>query len=270
MLATLTFVAFSCKNAKDNAGSSKSKPDAQTFSETAGHDQTYEVDAATLTADFMTWYKYTYANIRLEQNFVGRDTDGENMEKILFLDRLSTGEVIALKVAQQEDVAVYQLYQPAHPEPDIQRTSVEMAQRALIHAHMQGKELPDYRFTDINGQFYDKNNTKGKVLLVKCWFIHCTACVKEFPVLNQLVDRYQNRNDVQFISLASDSKHDLQTFLKKKPFRYAVVPEMGAYMQEKLNVNAYPMHLLIDREGKIVKATNAIEDLIPSLEKEME
>jgi hypothetical protein len=45
---------------------------------------------------------------------------------------------------------------------------------------------------------------------------------------------------------------------------------MGNYMRDKLKVNAYPMHLLIDKEGKIVKVSNSIEDLIPSLEKEIE
>jgi len=39
-------------------------------------------------------------------------------------------------------------------------------------------------------------------------------------------------------------------------------------MSDKLIVNAYPMHLLVDRKGKIIKATNSINDLLPSIEKE--
>lgn len=40
------------------------------------------------------------------------------------------------------------------------------------------------------------------------------------------------------------------------------------YMTNQLNVNAYPLHLLVNKEGKVVKATNSIEDMIPYFEKE--
>ena len=141
-----------------------------------------------------------------------------------------------------------------------------MAQTAMTLSKMEGKELPAYHFTDLNGRLYDKNSTKGKILVIKCWFIHCGACVKEFPALNTLVDRYKDRNDIQFVSLASDAKPNLVSFFAKKPFKYATVPDMDSYMTKQLAVNAYPMHLLINREGEIVKVTNAIDDLIPSLE----
>jgi hypothetical protein len=52
-------------------------------------------------------------------------------------------------------------------------------------------------------------------------------------------------------------------------FGITIVPGMGIYMRNKLKVNAYPMHLLVNREGKIVKVANSMEDMIPSLEKEI-
>ncbi len=135
---------------------------------------------------------------------------------------------------------------------------------------MEGKELPEYEFTDLNGKVYDKTSTKGKALLIKCWFIGCVACVKEFPELNKLVDEYKDRNDILFISLATDSKQDLTSFLNKKQFKYAVVPDKGKYMSDQLVVNAYPMHVLIDKKGKIVKITNSTDDIIPFIEKQTE
>jgi peroxiredoxin len=153
-------------------------------------------------------------------------------------------------------------------QTDIKNTMVQMAQTAMTLQNMEGKELPAYHFTDLNGKTYNNHNMKGNVMLIKCWFINCVACVKEFPELNRLVGRYKNRSDVKFISLASDSKTELTAFLKKKPFNYAVVPKMGNYMSEQLNVNAYPLHLLVDKQGKIVKATNSIEDMLPYFEKE--
>jgi thiol-disulfide isomerase/thioredoxin len=231
--------------------------------------EVYQVKANEIIKDFRTWYNYTYHNIHLEQDFVGQDQKGNKIDKKIFLAQLVSGDFIAIKVAKRDNVPVYQLYKPSSSQADILRTMIQMAQTANTLSAMEGKELPEYHFKDLDGKLYNRISTKGKTLVIKCWFIHCVACVKEFPALNKLVEQYAGRKDVQFISLASDSKQALTTFLKKKQFQYAVVPELGSYMQDKLKVNAYPMHLLVDKNGKIVKATNSIEDLMPSLEKEI-
>ena len=104
---------------------------------------------------------------------------------------------------------------------------------------------------------------------MKCWFIHCVACVREFPECNKLVDENANRKDILFISLASDSKKDLTKFLKTKQFKYAAIPETDNYMTAKLNIDEYPTHLLIDKTGKIIKVVNSIEELEPFLKKRL-
>jgi thiol-disulfide isomerase/thioredoxin len=268
LLFVLCGILFSCRNAQDGKMPLTSKP-PDTSGKKAVNDVCH-VHAGELSKNFRLWYDYTYHNIRLEQNFVAADTNSVTITKELFLHRLTSGQFIAIKTGRQNNVPVYQLYKQTHPEPDIQQTMVQLAKTTLTLAAMEGKMMPEYHFTDLHGNTYSNHSTKGKVLLIKCWFIACVACVKEFPVLNKLVEKYKNHNDVQFISLASDPKRKLIQFLAKKSFSYAVIPEMDAYMQEKLMVNAYPMHLLIDRKGQIIKASNAIENIIPFLEKEVE
>jgi peroxiredoxin len=254
-------VFLSCNNASNDPQHLASK-------NSLSRDGVYQVDQVALLKDFMTWYNYTYYNVRLVQEFIGRDEHSNEIAKKKFLQELTSGNWVAFRVALKDSVPVYQLYHPERLDAGIKSTMVQMAQAAVTLAEMEGKELPDYHLVDVQGNRYDKNTTKGKVVLGKCWFINCTACVKEFPVLNQLVERYKSRTDVKFISLASDTKTELVTFLEKKPFRYAVVPGMGKYMTDALQVNAYPLHFLINKEGKIIKATNSIEDMLPFFEKE--
>lgn len=142
-----------------------------------------------------------------------------------------------------------------------------MALTEIEHLEMEGKELPAYNFTDLNGKTYNESNTKGKIIILKCWFIHCVACVKEFPELNKLVDEYKNRSDIQFVSLATDSKEKLTLFLKTKEFKYAVVPEQEKFMSEQLHITSYPTHILIGKDGKIVKVVNSIDELTPFIKK---
>jgi hypothetical protein len=32
-----------------------------------------------------------------------------------------------------------------------------------------------------------------KIVVIKCWYIHCAACIKEFPEVNNLVRKYKDR-----------------------------------------------------------------------------
>jgi len=88
--------------------------------------------------------------------------------------------------------------------------------------------------------------------------------------LNKLVDEYKQDSNVLFISLAMDSKQDLLSFLNKREFKYAVVPGMKKYLEEELDINEFPTHIIIDKNGKIIKVVNTVEDLKPFLKREIE
>ncbi len=144
-----------------------------------------------------------------------------------------------------------------------------MAATEWAHFKQEGTVMPDFSFEDLDGKRYDKVNTKGKTLLLKCWFINCVACVKEFPELNKLVDRYQNNKEVLFVSLAMDPKNPLVKFLQTRAFKYATVPDMTSFMANQLKVTQYPTHILVDKNGIIKKVVNKIEDLEPFIEREV-
>jgi peroxiredoxin len=233
-------------------------------------DEVLSVDTAAILKDFNTWYTYTYHIIHLSQDFISLDTDSVKIDKAGFLEQLSSGNVAAFKVGVQRGTPVYKLYAIGTSSKDIKSTVEQLANIELDHYRMEGKELASFNFTDLAEKNYSSASTRGKILVLKCWFIRCVACVKEFPDCNKLVNEFKNRKDVLFISLASDHKKDLQIFLSSQVFSYAVIPEMDNYMTDKLGVDQYPTHILVNREGKIIKVTNSIKELAPFLKKEVE
>src|SRR5690606_15029725 len=98
-----------------------------------------------------------------------------------------------------------------------------------------------------NKNHYTNENTKGKTLILKTWFINCKACVAEFPELNEFVEKHKHRNDIVFVSLALDTKSELEDFLQKKYFEYEVVPNQEEFI-EKLNLQIYPTHIIVDKD----------------------
>jgi len=117
---------------------------------------------------------------------------------------------------------------------------------------------PAFNVTSIDGKTLDSDKLKGKVVVLNLWFINCPNCVEEIKLLNKVVDEYKDK-DVVFIGLATNDKAKLESFLKKNPFKYNVVPKA---MQTILSFGEpdkngkidipFPMHIVIDRNGAIV------------------
>jgi hypothetical protein len=70
---------------------------------------------------------------------------------------------------------------------DISATIKAQSETELSYLKRVGKKFPDFNFTDLNGQNITSLN-KRKHIIIKTWFINCTACVKEFPELNELTN----------------------------------------------------------------------------------
>jgi len=270
LLIVIIVSQYSCNNDNTNrnsTGTKESSANAETVDSVS--DKVFVTDWKTLTKSFMTWYNYSYYNIHLSQDFIGLNIDSIRIDKTAFLNQLMTGNVVAFKIKIVRGEPVYKLFKLNSKDESIKTTIKQMASTEMTYHKMEGTEIPGFHFTDLNGNVYDKSSTKGKIVVLKCWFIHCVACIAEFPALNKLVEDNKGRNDILFISLALDDKRDLLKFLKTKEFKYAVIPQMKNYVVDKLNVTEFPTHLLINKNGKIIKVVNRIEDLVPFIKKEL-
>ncbi|ACU02944.1 MULTISPECIES: TlpA family protein disulfide reductase [Pedobacter] len=226
--------------------------------------------ARELLTDFMTFWNYYSGNVKLNQDFEAYDVKGTLITKEIFLKNLNSGLYFPLRVYTKSAELGYKLQEiPATADTMIPAYMKQFSKQELTYYKMQGKNIPSFNFTAIDGNTYTSENTKGKIVLFKCWFISCLPCVQEMPALNDLVKKYKDRKDILFISLAIDGKKELQQFLAKTRFDYATIPDQENYMSKKLNVTGYPTHFLIDKAGKLVRALHNETELAEALEKEI-
>ena len=120
-----------------------------------------------------------------------------------------------------------------------------------------GKTMNLFDAKDIDGNAIDLTKAKGKIIVLNFWFINCGPCRREIPDLNVLVDSFKNHDKVLFVAVALDGKKDLQTFLTKMPFKYAVVDD-GRTIAGTYGVRLYPTHVIVDTEGKIYFHTSGL------------
>lgn len=227
---------------------------------------TPEVDPISLQNNFQNWFKYQSTKIMLSTDFIAVDTKGQRISKDLFLQKLNSGLYLPIRLKPIDKLS-YKLYKIA-PKADssIKATIMQLAFDEYEHFKMEGKPFPKFDFTDLNGNMVTNETMKGKYVIIKCWYIHCTACIEEFPAVNALVATYKERDDMLFLSLAEDTPSQLTAFLANKPLFYTVVPNMKTYMNQALHLNGFPTHYILDKNGKIRKVVSNYESLNAALE----
>jgi len=234
-------------------------------------DKPRHAEPTVILKDFKSWWSYNYSNINLAAEYIALDTSATVIDKTAFLQSLSSGAYIPLRIFSTDSSIQYQLYRMnGSVDGDIKTQVKQFGQDGYKNFQMEGMELPAFNFTDLNGNVYNNENTKGKTLVLKSWFIHCAKCVEEMSALNTAIRQFSNRPDILFVSLAFDTKENLTEFLKTTSFNYAVVADQKKYLTEQLKIAYYPTHLIINKKGKIVKVIDGdYGNMISCLKKEL-
>lgn len=208
--------------------------------------------------------------MRLSGDFISYDENDSVVAKDFFLKEVSSGKYLPLKLKSNDSLNYYKLY-PINNVTDssITENIIRFGQLYYDFFQMEGKPLPGFHFVDLNGKIYNSKTCKGKVLVLNFWFIGCTACEREMPFLNKLVASYKNRDDVLFVSIAPNNEKQLKTFLEKKPFAYAIIPDKSLYVNDTLNIQMFPTQMIVDKNGLIAKVPEDYKQVEIELKKEL-
>lgn len=206
-------------------------------------------------AGFVSYISKTLS--MLTQHFIAYDANGKEISKMEFLKQVSTGRYLYLWLNSTDNKTYFKLYE-LHGANELKSGSIISAYVNPIYVDYQwvGKPFPKFDITDINGIRYNNENTKGKIVVLKCWFIGCGACVKEMPELNKLVHQYKKRKDILFISIAPDSTNKIKAFFTKTRFDYANAGNQHNLIYNDLKTMKFPTHFIINKQGTIVNVVD--------------
>ena len=212
---------------------------------------------------------YYSAHLRFGGDFIAYNEAGHITDKGEFLKALTTGNYLPVQVVSKNKACEYRLLKlRSSVNEDIRGMLKQIGLTDYGRYQMLGKPFPKFNYVDLNGNTYTTENTKGKIVVLKGWFISCAPCVAEMPELNKLTEKYKKRKDIVFVSMATDAKIKLQTFIKRTPFNYAVVPVKQNYILNTLHATGFPVHWIIDKQGVVVHMSYDKDEMIPALTKE--
>lgn len=228
-----------------------------------------DVDPTIIQKDFMKWWTYYNNNIILSTDFNPLNENNQIISKENFLKNLNSGNYIPIRLISKNKKTYYKLYKlQSTCNPDIKSVIKSESLESYQNFKKEGTLFPKFHFKDLKGNIYNNETTKNKIVVLKCWNLHCQKCIEEMPELNSLIKKFGNRKDIVFISLADDSSQKLKEFLLKKKFDYAIVPNQELFISKTLNISVFPTHSIINKKGKISKVVTNFKELEIALEKE--
>lgn len=110
----------------------------------------------------------------------------------------------------------------------------------------------NWQLTNTEGDSFDFNEVRGKVVLVNFWATWCPPCVAEMPSLQKLFNDYGDK--VVFVIVAQDEKKKVSSFLNKKEYSFPVYFE-NTSSPDLLSTEYIPTTYIIDKRGEIVVQT---------------
>ncbi len=130
----------------------------------------------------------------------------------------------------------------------------------------KGEKAPDFNFIDLQGNSYNIESLKGKIVVINFWFIKCSACLKEMPDLNKMVDKYKDK-PVVFLAVTFDQADKVTEFLTKKEIKLNVIPNERKTITN-FKIQFFPTNIIINKEGDVAYAQDGFtKDMIKVMNK---
>ena len=113
-----------------------------------------------------------------------------------------------------------------------------------------GEKAPDFTLTSFDGQTYNLEDLKGKVVLVNIWASWCKPCEQEAADLEAAWRAYQSGGEVIFLGVAwTDTDKKSLEYLQKFDITYPNGPDLGTRIYQAYRATGVPETYIIDRNG---------------------
>lgn len=121
----------------------------------------------------------------------------------------------------------------------------------------KGEQAPDFRLIDSGGNYHRRADFKGKILVIDVWSSYCGPCIKEFPLMQRLKEKFNERKDLLFLNISIDQNRKawIEKGLRKvSPAGMCLWAENGddSYFCKEYFINQIPHVIVIDKQGKFI------------------
>ena len=116
-------------------------------------------------------------------------------------------------------------------------------------------ESYNWKLKDKNGDIFNFEETKGKVVLVSFWATWCPPCIAEMPSMHKLFNDYNDK--IEFVFVSNESSKVINQFLETNKYKFKVYNSVSSY-PSVFEVTSIPRTYLISKTGNIIIDKNGV------------
>lgn len=138
-----------------------------------------------------------------------------------------------------------------------------------------GDVAPDFTLTMFDGSTVKLSALKGKVVLLNFWATWCPPCRAELATVEkEVIERFKGQPFVFLPVSRGEERATVAAFREKMGYTFPMGLDIDKQIYSKYAVTYIPRNFLIDKEGRIVKATvgytkEEFAELIKEIEKQL-
>jgi cytochrome c biogenesis protein CcmG, thiol:disulfide interchange protein DsbE len=124
--------------------------------------------------------------------------------------------------------------------------------------------MPSVVIKDLNGKDVDlKTLANGQITVISFWATWCAPCKKELDNINEVIDEWREKYDVQVVAISIDDSRNamkVKPYVQGKKWDFTVLLDVNQDTKRALNYPNVPYSLLVDKNGNIVYKHLGYED----------
>lgn len=124
---------------------------------------------------------------------------------------------------------------------------------SLAFAQSDEREpAPRFHAKTLEGEQFNNESIKGKVVLFQFWTTWCPYCKSEESLVNDITMEFADKGLIVIAVDVAESKKKVVEYLKEHPRKCRIVLTGDTNLAAMYAANSYPIYVVVDRDGKIV------------------